>query len=71
VQPAARHGGYAGVQDDKPLIGRYLFTTAVSATTPNGFRVTRHRRMTGVIFPAGWARTAAPRTATAGATSLW
>lgn len=38
---------------DTGLVGAYLFSTEVSATTPLGTRVTRHRNMTGIIYREG------------------
>jgi len=47
---ADAHGVYRGIFTDTGLVGRYLVSADVSATTPQGHRVTRHRQMGGLIF---------------------
>lgn len=46
-------GAYRATFTDTGLVGPYLVSTEVSATTPGGFRVTRFRQMTGLIFVPG------------------
>jgi hypothetical protein len=48
----SRHddGAYRGTFRDTHLVGRYLFSAEVSATSPGGDRVTRFRTMTGIVF---------------------
>jgi len=46
-------GEYRGDFTDTPLVGPYLFSTEVSATSPGGNRVTRFRQLTGLIFYPG------------------
>ncbi len=46
-------GEYSGVFSDTPLVGPYLFSTEVTATSPGGNRVTRFRQLTGLIFYQG------------------
>jgi hypothetical protein len=46
-------GSYSGVFADTGLLGPYLVSAEVSATTPLGNRVTRYRHMTGIIFRPG------------------
>lgn len=41
---------YRGTYVDTPVVGPYLFTAAVSATTPAGKTITRYRHMTGLVF---------------------
>ncbi|GGM66887.1 hypothetical protein GCM10012275_41680 [Longimycelium tulufanense] len=43
-------GTYTGIYNDTPLVGPYGFDTEVSATTPAGYRVTRYRHLTGLIY---------------------
>lgn len=52
LNPSAS-GEYRGDFTDTPLIGPYLFSTEVSATSPGGNRVTRFRQFTGLIFYPG------------------
>lgn len=44
------NGDYHGVFYDTLAQGPYSFVADVSARTPAGVRITRHRRMTGIIF---------------------
>jgi hypothetical protein len=44
------HGAYRGIFTDTGLVGPYLVSADVSATTPRGYRVTRHRQMAGLIY---------------------
>jgi hypothetical protein len=46
-------GEYRGDFTDTPLVGPYLFSTEVTATSPGGNRVTRFRQFTGLIFYPG------------------
>ena len=46
-------GLYRGQFSDTAQVGRYLAAAEVFATTPAGYRVTRFRQMTGIIFPPG------------------
>jgi uncharacterized membrane protein YgcG len=46
-------GAYRADTTDTGLIGAYLFTADVGATTPQGTRVTRYRTMTGIILRPG------------------
>ena len=46
-------GEYRGDFADTPLVGPYLFSTEVTATSPGGNRVTRFRQLTGLIFYPG------------------
>ncbi|HWT00246.1 MAG TPA: M64 family metallopeptidase [Pyrinomonadaceae bacterium] len=46
-------GEYRGDFSDTPLVGPYLFSTEVTATSPGGNRVTRFRQFTGLIFYPG------------------
>jgi hypothetical protein len=46
-------GSFSGVFADTGLLGPYLISAEVSATTPLGNRVTRYRHMTGIIFRPG------------------
>ena len=43
-------GGYSGVFTDTGLIGPYLVSAEVQATSPAGYRLTRFRHLTGIIF---------------------
>ncbi|GAB90773.1 M64 family metallopeptidase [Gordonia rhizosphera] len=47
------HGAYRATFGDTGLVGSYLISTEVSATTPAGHHVTRFRQMTGLIFVPG------------------
>jgi hypothetical protein len=44
------YGEYRGDFSDTPLVGPYLFSADVSATSPGGNHVTRFRQFTGLIF---------------------
>ncbi len=44
------NGEYRGEFADTPLVGPYLFSADVSATSPGGNHVTRFRQFTGLIF---------------------
>jgi hypothetical protein len=44
------YGAYRATFADTGLVGPYLIQADVSATTPAGYRVTRFRQMTGLIF---------------------
>lgn len=44
------YGEYVGKFTDTSLVGPYLFSTEVSATSPAGNHVTRSRQFTGLIF---------------------
>lgn len=45
-----RYGEYIGTFTDSSLVGPYLFSTEVSATSPAGNHLTRFRQFTGLIF---------------------
>jgi len=47
------NGEYIGDFSDTSLVGPYLFSTEVMATSPGGNRVTRFRQFTGLIFYPG------------------
>jgi hypothetical protein len=47
------HGAYRGLFTDTPLVGPYLVTAEVSATSPAGNHLTRYRQMSTVIFIPG------------------
>lgn len=53
VVDAGVSGEYRGDFKDTPLVGPYLFSTEVTATSPGGNRVTRFRQFTGLIFYPG------------------
>lgn len=47
------YGVYRGDFSDTDQIGPYLVTAEVSATSPTGYRLTRYRQLSGVIFIPG------------------
>jgi hypothetical protein len=47
------YGSYRSTFTDTGLVGPYLMRAEVSATTPAGYRVTRFRHMTGLIYVPG------------------
>jgi len=46
-------GAYKAEFGDTGLVGPYTVRAEVSATSPGGYRVTRYRQMTGIIFIKG------------------